>query len=113
VPTRGTEGADGAEPAGHEDEPADVVAELTAHILGESPVYSAAEVAAESGITLEQARRLWRALGFPESGGTRAYTPGDLAAVSALVQAVDSGLMDFDLAVTLTRALGQTMASRS
>ncbi len=92
------------------EQPADVVAELTARILGESPVFSAAEVAAESGVTLEQARRLWRALGFPESGGSRAYTQADVAAVTSLVQAVDSGLMDFDLAVTLTRALGQTMA---
>ena len=100
VPTKDTE----------PEQPVDVVAELTTRILGEAPVYSAAEVAAESGVTLEQARRLWRALGFPESGGSRAYTPADVAAVTSLVQAVDSGLMDFDLAVTLTRALGRTMA---
>ncbi len=120
MPTRGTDLSDDSGPAQPESQPesqpdgqpdgADVVAELTARILGEEPVYSAAEVAAESGVTLEQARRLWRALGFPESGGTRAYTPGDVAAVTSLVQAVDAGLMDFDLAVTLTRALGQTMA---
>ena len=33
-----------------------------------------------------------------------------MAAVSTLVAGVDSGLIDFDLAVTLTRAVGQTMA---
>ncbi len=79
-------------------------------ILREDPVYSAAEVAAETGISLEQARRLWRALGFPEADGDAVYTMADAGAVTTLVSAVDSGLLDFDLAVTITRALGQTMA---
>ncbi len=85
-------------------------AHLARSILGEEPVYDAQEVAAESGVTLDQARRLWRALGFPEADGTRVYTRADAAAVSQLVAAVDGDLLDFDLAVTLTRALGQTMA---
>ena len=72
---------------------------------------NATEVAAETGITLDETRRLWRALGFPEQPpGVRAYTGTDVEAVSTLVAAVDSGLLDFDLAVQLTRALGQTMA---
>lgn len=79
-------------------------------ILGEDPLYNAAEVATETGVTLDQARRLWRALGFPEHGSARAFTESDVAAVSTLVSAIDSGLIDFDLAVTLTRAVGQTMA---
>lgn len=79
-------------------------------ILGQSPVYNAAEVAAETGITIDQARRLWRALGFPEHGSARAFNDADTEAVSTLVEAVDSGLIDFDLAVNLTRAVGQTMA---
>ncbi len=85
-------------------------AQLGRAILGEEPLYSAAEVATESGVTLDQARRLWRALGFPEAGGARAFTESDVAAVSKIVGAIDSGLIDFDLAVTLTRAVGQTMA---
>jgi adenylate cyclase len=79
-------------------------------ILGEEPLYNAAEVATETGVTLDQARRLWRALGFPEAGGARAFTQSDVQAVSTLVGAIDGGLIDFDLAVTLTRAVGQTMA---
>jgi adenylate cyclase len=79
-------------------------------ILGEEPLYNAAEVATQTGVTLDQARRLWRALGFPEAGGSRAFTRSDVAAVSTLVDAIDGGLIDFDLAVTLTRAVGQTMA---
>ena len=82
-------------------------------VLGEEPVYTAVEVAAETGVTLEQAQRLWRALGFPEHGTEVAYTRGDVAAVSTLLSLVEGGLLDFDLAVNLTRAVGQTMARLS
>lgn len=84
--------------------------ELERAVLGESPVFNAQEVAAETGVTVEQARRLWRALGFPEHGSDTAFTHADTEALSTLIQGVDSGLLDFDLAVNLTRAVGQTMA---
>jgi len=97
---------------GSEDRPTDrpTAEDLELAILGESPVLSAADVAAEAGVTLEEARRLWRALGFPDRGAEVAFTTADAEAVSILVQQVESGLIDFDLAVTLTRAVGQTMA---
>ncbi|MQW75877.1 adenylate/guanylate cyclase domain-containing protein [Nocardioides sp. dk4132] len=79
-------------------------------ILGAVPTYTAADVAAESGVTVDQARRLWRALGFPETGGDTAFTSADTEAVSRITGMVESGLIDFDLAVTITRAVGQTMA---
>ncbi|MCD4534099.1 adenylate/guanylate cyclase domain-containing protein [Nocardioides sp. cx-169] len=79
-------------------------------ILREKPHFNAAEVAAEAGVSIDDARRLWRALGFPEHGGERAFTHADVEAVSTLIGAVDAGLFDFDVAVNLTRAVGQTMA---
>jgi adenylate cyclase len=79
-------------------------------ILREEPHLNAAEVAAEAGVSLDQVRRLWRALGFPEHGAERAFNGADVEAVSTLVRAVEAGLFDFDLAVNLTRAMGQTMA---
>jgi adenylate cyclase len=82
-------------------------------ILGEEPVFTALEVATETGVTLEQAQRLWRALGFPEHGAAVAYTRGDVGALSTLLSLVEGGLLDFDLAVNLTRAVGQTMARLS
>jgi adenylate cyclase len=87
--------------------------DLEQHILGEPRVFNAAELAAETGVDLEKARRLWRALGFPEHGGATAFTRSDAQALSTLVGLVDSGLIDFDLAVNLTRAVGQTMARLS
>lgn len=79
-------------------------------ILGEDLVFNAQEVSEASGVTIEEARRLWRALGFPEHGAETAFTRADAEAVSTLVEVVSSGLIDFDLAVNLTRAVGQTMA---
>ena len=84
--------------------------ELEHAILGEDPVYTSADVAAETGVTIDQARRLWRALGFPDRGGEVAFTNADAEAVSILVDQVEDGHIDFDMAVTLTRAVGQTMA---
>jgi len=80
-------------------------------LLGEPPVFNAQQVSAETGVTVEEAQRLWRALGFPEHGlETTAFNHADVEAVTTLLAAVSSGLIDFDMAVNLTRALGQTMA---
>jgi adenylate cyclase len=84
--------------------------DLERAILGENPEFNAQEVAARTGVTLEEARRLWRALGFPESGLENAYTEADTEALSTMIGAVRADLIDFDLAVNLTRAVGQTMA---
>ena len=79
-------------------------------ILGEDRVYTAADVAAETGMSVERTRRLWRALGFPEHVADVAFTRGDVEAVGTVTSIVDSGAVDFDLVVNLTRAVGQTMA---
>ena len=79
-------------------------------ILGEAPNFNALEVATETGVTVDQARRLWRALGFPEMLGEKAYNASDIQALSTLMGFVDAGSVDFDMAVNLTRGVGQTMA---
>lgn len=80
-------------------------------ILGELPAMTGPQMAEAAGVTLDQARRLWRALGFPEyPEDVPAFLPADAAAVRTLVSVMETGLLDFDLAVNLTRALGQTMA---
>jgi adenylate cyclase len=84
--------------------------DLERAILGQTPELNAQEVAAATGVTLEEARRLWRALGFPEHGLETAYTDADTVALSTMISAVRADLIDFDLAVNLTRAVGQTMA---
>jgi adenylate cyclase len=95
---------------GPESSGSDVAHRLERAILGEEAVYNALEVTAETGATIEQAQRLWRALGFPDRGSERAFTQADAASVSTLLRLVDDGVIDFDMAVNLTRAVGQTMA---
>jgi adenylate cyclase len=84
--------------------------ELERMILGEERVFNALEVAEETGVTVDELRRLWRALGFPEHGLETAFTHADADAVSTLTGVVESDIIDFDLAVNLTRAVGQTMS---
>jgi adenylate cyclase len=79
-------------------------------ILGEDVVFNALDVATETGASIEQAQRLWRALGFPDRGSERAFTQADADAVSTLLRLVADETIDFDMAVDLTRAVGQTMA---
>ena len=79
-------------------------------ILGESPSLTSEDVADATGVSVEQTRRLWRALGFPDAGEEVAFTDADMLALSTLLGAVEKGAIDFDTAVRLTRALGQTMA---
>ncbi|HEX6149416.1 adenylate/guanylate cyclase domain-containing protein [Nocardioides sp.] len=83
---------------------------LSRAVLGEEPIHNALEVADETGVTIEELRRLWRALGFPEAGTEVAFTRADAEAVSTLTDIVETGAIDFDMAVMLTRAVGQTMA---
>src|SRR4051812_23059375 len=92
------------------DERPDPAPLLERAILGDEMVFNALEVADETGATIDQARRLWRALGFPDRGSERAFTQADADAVSTLLRLVDAGVIDFDMAVNLTRAVGQTMA---
>ena len=74
---------------------------------------TAAEVAGRAGLRLDQARKLWRALGFPEPGSEAVYDDADVAALQRVLEVIDSGLLDMDVAVNLARGLGQTMARLS
>ena len=84
--------------------------ELERAILGETPSLTSEDVADATGVSVEETRRLWRALGFPDAGQEAAFTQADMLALSTLLGAVEKGAIDFDMAVRLTRALGQTMA---
>ena len=85
--------------------------DLESAILRERPSLSGSELARSAEISTEQAKRLWRALGFPEhADDVVAYLPSDAQAISTLLGVMAGGVLDDDLAVNMTRALGQTMA---
>lgn len=93
-----------------EPDPRPTLEDLERAILHEEPVFDAVQVAAGAGVGVEEARRLWRALGFPEYEGEVAFTQSDVAALTTVADLVRRGVVDLDTAVNLTRAVGQTMA---
>lgn len=67
------------------------------------------EVARAVGVSLLSARKLWRALGFPNvTDADVAFTDGDAEALSRVVTLVREGLIDEATAIAIARALGQT-----
>ncbi|MHB1989107.1 MAG: adenylate/guanylate cyclase domain-containing protein [Acidimicrobiales bacterium] len=68
------------------------------------------EMSQSSGIPLDEADRLWRALGFPEAGGKAVFTEQDIDALRTLRGLVDLGLSSRESSVQVTRVLGQSMS---
>lgn len=84
--------------------------DLERAILGEAPNLTSADITGAGEDAARDGRRLWRALGFPDAGDAAAFTGADREAMAKLMALVDSGLMEFETAIRLTRALGSTMA---
>lgn len=84
--------------------------DLEREILGESPSLTSADLIDTTRASAAEASRLWRALGFADAGGAAAFTQADADAMAMLIELVGTGVLDFDMAVRLTRAVGQTMA---
>jgi adenylate cyclase len=79
-------------------------------ILEGELTYTGAEVVAKGGLSLEDGQRLWRALGFPDTGDSIAYGEADVDAMATVAAALESGLLDEETVFRMTRALGSTMA---
>lgn len=88
--------------------------DIDATVLGGVPVYSAEDLARLADLPVDELQRIWRSLGFPEIDPAMvAFTDLDAMALALLRTGLDSGLVDFDTAIGMTRALGQTMARLS
>ena len=79
-------------------------------ILGAEPTLNADDVAAVSGFSIEQISQLWRALGFPDAGHLVAFTDADLEALSIIARLMESGTLDEETVLRMTRAAGQMVA---
>ena len=101
-----------------DEEIADAEANGTLHLLvldklllPAAPQYTAVEVAELAGMTLEEARRFWRALGFPDVPEEEvAFTSHDLNALTTMQGLIHFGVTNLELAVQTTRVVGQSMA---
>ena len=84
--------------------------ELARLILGGELTLTSAEVVDKGGMSLDHGQRLWRALGFPDTGDAIAYGDPDVAAVATVSAAIESGVLDEETVFRITRALGTTMS---
>jgi adenylate cyclase len=79
-------------------------------ILGGELTLTSAEVADKGGLSLEDGQRLWRALGFPDTGDSVAYGDADVEAIATVAAAIETGALDEETVFRMTRALGHTMS---
>ncbi|HEY6932223.1 MAG TPA: adenylate/guanylate cyclase domain-containing protein [Marmoricola sp.] len=85
-------------------------ADLQRAILGHEPGLTSDEVAEQAGMPVADARRLWRALGFPEPGEEAAFGTADAEALAAIRAAAGEEGLELDTLVRMTRAVGRTIA---
>jgi len=81
---------------------------LEQRLLGGERKLRRREVAAGAGLSLLSARKLWRALGFPNLGDEDvAFTERDQTALNTIVDLVRTGKLTEEAAISVTRAIGQ------
>ena len=77
---------------------------ITRGLLAGDGQYTRGEVAERAGIGADEARRLWRALGFPKvDDDQRIFTDADVAALSDAAGLVTADIVDADALVELAR----------
>jgi len=95
-------------PAHTSDAVRDGVASLENRLIGGQREFRRREVAAEAGISLHSARKLWRAIGFPELSDDEVFfTKADKAALGTMVGMVREGKLTEETAISLMRSVGQ------
>lgn len=81
---------------------------LESKLLGGERKLRRREVAAGAGVSILSARKVWRALGFPNFGDEDvAFTERDQAALSSILDLVRAGVLTEEAAISVTRSIGQ------
>jgi adenylate cyclase len=80
-------------------------------ILGGPRRYTADEISERAGLDREEARRIWRALGFATVGDDEVvFTEGDVTALRMVRELATFGFADEELRVAVARLFGQTFS---
>ncbi|MQY27602.1 adenylate/guanylate cyclase domain-containing protein [Nocardia aurantia] len=78
--------------------------------LGEPLCYTADEAAAAAGVTVQRARRYWRALGYPRApDGELEFTVSDVELLRLITGYVTAGALDEPESLRLTRILSRAI----
>ena len=80
-------------------------------LLPQGRDYTLETAAERAGITVDEARRLWRAMGFPDlDPGERAFADADVELFKAVRSMVDEGVTNPEAALQVARVTGQCLA---
>lgn len=80
-------------------------------ILPEQPKYTPVEMAEAAGMSLEEVRRYWRSLGFPDvADDVVAFSDYDLSAITTLNGLLTFRMVDQEVALQMARVIGSSMA---
>jgi adenylate cyclase len=80
-------------------------------VLGAPRRYTRTELVEVSGIDLDEGRRLWRAVGFPEVGDDEVlFTDRDVAAIRLMTGLTEAGVLEPDVREAVARAIAQSMS---
>ncbi|KNC18793.1 cyclase [Arthrobacter sp. RIT-PI-e] len=86
----------------------ETIRNLERELLGAERTLRRREIAAGAGVSLLSARKLWRAMGFPNIGDEDvAFTEKDLDALTVIIDLVRQEQLTEDAAISITRAIGQ------
>nr|WP_313817904.1 adenylate/guanylate cyclase domain-containing protein [Citricoccus sp.] len=84
------------------------ISALEKDLLGGPRSMTRRDMASELGVSLISARKLWRALGFPNvKDEDRAFTQQDTDAIGTMIDLVRRGILNEETAISLTRSIGQ------
>jgi adenylate cyclase len=80
-------------------------------LLGGEPRYTRVQCAERAGVSLERATALWQSLGFATPADDEiVFTDADVDALRTVTGLRNSGVGDVGVELSLTRAMGQSMA---
>ena len=100
-----------AAPAPEGFDVAALVERIEAALLGGPRRFTRADVVRETGMEPEEARRLWRALGFASvEDGEVSFTAGDIDALNEVRDLTASAALDDETLHAMTRVFGQTFS---
>ncbi len=84
------------------------IRDLEHRLLGAERTLTYREMAQRMGVSTRSARKLWRALGFPNlENEVKAFTETDAEALATMVDLVRDGYLNEETAISLTRSVGQ------
>lgn len=81
---------------------------LDEELIGGPRLLTPRDVAKELGVSMVSARKIWRAMGFPNvKAADKVFTQQDVAAMATIVELVREDVLNEETAISIARSIGQ------